>query len=116
MSADWPVTLPQAFKVGSYVPGIADNKLSTPMDQGPAKSRRRAVIPSRIDRGSIDVTATEWATLRAFYETTLKSGTLQFTMFDPLGGADREVRFASPPEASQNGLRFVVSLQIEVLP
>jgi len=117
MSANWPANLPQAFKLNTYQPAVADNLLRTPVDIGPSKTRRRSLIGSKIESGVMDMTRAQWATLAAFYETTLSGGTLQFSMFDPLGGAAREVRFSEPPEPSGTGGGcFVVSLVLEVLP
>ena len=117
MSANWPASLPQAFKLNTYQPARADNLLRTPVDVGPSKTRRRSLVASRVERGAMDMTRAQWATLVTFYDTTLSGGTLQYSMFDPLGGASREVKFNAPPEPSGSGAgRFVVALEIEVLP
>lgn len=116
MSATWPASLPQAFKYQAPAETLGDGRKQSSVDRGPAMIRVATFVASDELTGVMDMSGAQWATLATFYKTTLVAGTMQFTMFDPKGGSDREVRFAGPPSDTQVGFdQFAVTLQLEVL-
>jgi hypothetical protein len=75
----WPATLPQNVLVNGYSEGVSDGLLEYPPDTGPPITRRRSSSMPRPLSMSFAVTTAQLATLRAFYDTTLSSGSLPFT-------------------------------------
>lgn len=115
----WPAGLPQNVRKDySETSGVL--LLSTPMDKGPAKLRRRGVKPTILKVGFY-MTDTQIGTLETFLKTTL-GGVQRFTFPHPRTGSSVEVRvvpaqggelytasFFAPGE-------FTVDMQLEVMP
>lgn len=113
----WPAGLPFAFTSDSYAEGLADNRLRSAMDTGPAKVRGRSSTGPRPLSGVLLMSSAEIATFRSFVEDTLIQGALPFTFPDQFGGDDLLVRLAGDmPSWRRQGLLFAVSLSLEVLP
>lgn len=82
MIAIWPSDLPQRFQREGYSRGFADGRLSTPMEAGPPKTRRRfssAVKPLTV---TMDEREDAFARLERFYEEELRGGVLPFLLPD----------------------------------
>lgn len=109
--------LPGAFLVGSVRWGAVPGAVRFETDRGPAPLRRRFAVAVRPYSGAMAMTGAQIGALRTFYETTTAMGTLQFTMFDPLGGADLTVRFVAGPEAELLDFAlYRATLALEALP
>jgi hypothetical protein len=68
----WPSTLPDPNAGSAQFSPSFDPLLSTPMEGGPAKRRRRATwVPEKFSC-SLRLSAAQVATLKAFVETTLQ--------------------------------------------
>ena len=77
----------------------APNTIRTKMDVGPDKIRRRATTTVREVQIPSDMRGDQYQALLAFYETTLKSGSLPFTWEDPVNdAASTTYRFTEPPD------------------
>ena len=81
--ADWPATLPQNLLYSGYSESVANNRLKSSVDEGPAKIRRRTTANTRPLNGRILVDNTQLATFIEFYNTTLVSGSLRFSWVWP---------------------------------
>lgn len=121
MSAPWPLPQYRPLLEGySESPGV--NVIRTDMDAGPAKMRRRYTAVPRPVTACVMVAKSEVATLRAFYTSTLKSGTLPFDWLD-FDGDSCTYRFVVKPDdpgitwesSSPPGL-WKVSMKLEVMP
>lgn len=121
MAEVWPATLPQCFITDTVTWQLGDGRLRTPMEAGPAKSRRRSSAVSDHLSGQMKLSAAQWADLKTFVRTTVQDSDT-FTFPDPDGGGasgtDLLVRFGeSEPGAARLGRGFwMVSLDLEVLP
>ena len=116
---DWNASLPQEFLIGSYQETEPDLVLSFKTDFGPPLTRRRGVGTIRIFSGEMDLTTSQKATLRSFWEDYCASN---FNCPDPFGGADLNVIFMAPPQYSDTGAfsggqqMWKVKLQLAELP
>lgn len=114
---DWPTSLPQAFLRATGAATIADNRLRSSVDVGPAKVRRRSVVSTRPLVGQMLLSASQLTTLKTFYTTTVEEvGTFNFP--NPDGGDDLTVRFGGEPikaEYLTTGI-IRVTLDFEVMP
>lgn len=118
-SYTWPVTLPQT-PLAEYTENNGVLIVQTPMDAGPAKRRRRGVMPTTFSCG-FHMTATQVGTLETFVKTTI-SGTARFNFTHPRTGSSVEVRIV-PTDNGQlytatyiKPSTYLVSLSLEVLP
>jgi hypothetical protein len=118
MADTWPATLPCKFMHGGLADGMADGRLISQTDTGPAKVRRRSSAMPRNVSGQMIMTAEQLATMRFFIDKTLIGGSLPFNFMDPVTGEWVLVRCAgSMPTWSRFGRdRFTVSMAIEILP
>ena len=114
----WEATLPQEVLVDGYSESMADNRLRTSMDVGPAKQRRRSAAGARPVTWSPKMTTAQLETFKTFYNSTLLNGTLRFSFTEPVDGATAiEMRFVDVPSwsAIEPGL-YRVDMKLEILP
>jgi len=118
MAEVWPSTLPQDFLVDGYSEGIADVRLRSQMDVGPAKVRRRSSAGVRPLSGNMNLTGEQLSALETFINVTTQGGTLAFTFPDPRSDGDLLCRFSEnmPTWTIVGPNIYSVSLQLEVLP
>lgn len=112
----WTTSIPQKFLLEGYAEKARDTMLRTEMELGPAKVRRRTTAGVREINGSMIMTPTELASFITFYQTTLKDGSLRFSMNEPVSGASCEMRFTASPAWDRRGLNYYVQMQLEILP
>jgi hypothetical protein len=103
MSAVWPATLPQ-------LPDVDWREQADPQwtefqtDAGFSKRRRRVTRERRMRQVRFgDLSGTQLATFRTFYNTTINGGTDEFTVTngDPVAGTTVTYRFVEPPRVMQ---------------
>lgn len=115
----WPATLPQHFLQDGYSEGVADGRLVSQMEAGPAKVRRRSSAMPRPLTGRMLMDDDQLDDLRGFVDATLIGGSLPFTFPNPtdFGATGILVRFASAlPRWSWRGPdAWDVSIDLEVL-
>jgi len=115
-TATWPASLPEPEREG-FTHTLGNGSVRTEMDAGPAKTRRRFTATVDKVRASVFVTGTERQTLRSFYKTTLKEGSLTFEWEDRITGTTEEYRFVSPPRFRLMGHdNYMAEMELEILP
>lgn len=117
--ATWPGSLPQAFQHRSLQLGIADNRLRSAVDVGPAKVRRRSSLNVAALGGDMVMTAAQKATFETFVNSTLGGGTLPFDFPDPDdSGSTIDVRFGQrlPVMKPYGAEHWMVTIELEILP
>lgn len=118
MPADpWPESLP-CFTVEDFGENHGENRLRSQNDTGPAKVRRRqSAAPRPLQLGCV-VTREQLASFRSFYDETLLSGVLPFTIPDQTAAGVWLVRFGE--DAYQisrfSAQRWFLRLSLEILP
>ena len=117
----WPVSLQQKLNADSFEKIYGENRVSTDMDVGPAKTRARFTRPVDIFNCEVWLDITEVTTFETFYRTTLGNGTLPFTFTDPLTNATGTFRFAPGSTPSirpigNGGTTFKLSMTWERMP
>jgi hypothetical protein len=120
--AVWPATLPPP-RTASLRERLPDLTVRSRMSVGPDKVRRRASVGTRQFDVELDITATQVATLEAFYLTTLEGGALTFEWKDHRTGDAIDYRFLGPPQMYPRKPRkadhsepWRASFSIEVIP
>jgi|APLak6261658528_1056013.scaffolds.fasta_scaffold00004_4 hypothetical protein len=86
----WPTTLPQETLANGFTESLVVNTVSTPMDNGPAKTRRRSARPTPI-QCSFLMTGAQVEILRDFIVNTLFC-VRRFNWKHPRTGAAIEVK------------------------
>lgn len=112
----WPASLPQAFDSDAYQETPPNLAVSTDMDIGPAKRRRRFSAGVIAIKGAIKpLTKEQSETLVSFYLDGLQS-VLRFSWTHPRTGDAAEFRFRAPPEISSRGATYIATIDLEILP
>lgn len=116
----WPVTLPQCVQIDGFSEGFGYNVIRTPMDQGPAKMRRRSARAQPLSV-SFKLDNTQLSTLESFVNDTIKY-VARFYFPHPRTGAEVEVRIVPGADGEFykighiNGSIWSVSMNLEVMP
>jgi len=115
--ASWPLTLQQFINESGFNLDIGDTSISTTMDVGLDKKRRRYTKGIDMFSVTIDLEKDDYLTLYNFYNDTLNGGVNSFTFDHPLTGVSSDWRFKGAPNvAPKGGLWFRVSMKWELLP
>lgn len=116
----WPTSLPQTPLLNGYAESKNINTIRTPMDNGPAKTRRRSALPTPI-QCAFNMTATQVATLEDFVKNTL-FGVRRFNFTHPRLRTSVEARIVPGSDGKYydlsplGGGMWHVSLAMEILP
>lgn len=90
--AAWPGTLPSAPDAAGYRYEPVPQSISSPMDTGPPKRRRRFSTAFGMHQMPFTLTDTQRATFETFYNTTMAGGSSTITGFtDPFTGSTSAV-------------------------
>jgi len=118
MTASWPGTLPQHYRVDGNQEGIPDGRLKSQTDTGPGKLRPRTSALGRPFSATMRMTSAQIDILSSFVASDLARGTLPFTVPAARGGGTWLVRFADslPSWVNVGGDRYNVTLSLEILP
>jgi hypothetical protein len=116
--ATWPATLPQAVIGRGFSETLPDLVLRTPVESGPAKSRRRLSYNVRPTTATIIVTQAQAAIFDTFYNTDLEGGALSFDWISQRTGAAVSLRFTGVPKITNLSKRayWEIAMQLEILP
>lgn len=111
----WPGTLPQFVHKPGYSEKPGENTLETPVDAGPAKSRRRYTGQVRRFSVTVEFTPAQQATFETFYQNELADGSLKFTWLHPRTRAAATFIFRKPHWAITGivGINTMVQLTLE---
>lgn len=117
MAIVWPASLPQT-PLMSYSKQLAETRIRTETETGPAKVRRRYTAGVlRYNGIAFLLTTAQKATLETFFDTTTAGGSLPWEWQLPDTGATREFRFLEPPTFTQlNHQAYRCTMALEVLP
>jgi len=115
----WPSGLPQLVLVDSFKFTYPKQVISTQMDVGPPKQRRRstAAVSPIVARVWLDSAGK--ILFDEFYLTTLAGGSLPFEWADPLTQITATFRFQAekPPTLTPvHGTLFVLEMNLDKLP
>lgn len=115
----YPATLPQDALAAGYRRAMADNVLRSPMEGGPAKTRRRFTSVPKTFACQVIMTAAQLAIFKTWHEEDILDGALRFNWTDQDDGTTAvEMRFLSAPEWSSIKGRdeWVVNMALEIMP
>ena len=96
---------------------MGDTTITSDVDVGPIKKRRRFTRP--IDKIScvIDLTIPQFNTLKTFYDTDTNGGVEKFELLHPITGVLTNFRFTDSPDIRPlGGGIFQASMNWEVMP
>lgn len=114
--ATWPPSLPAHTEIEGYEETPPELAIRSPMDAGPAKTRRRFSAGPTAWTGALLLTPDQVTTLLDFWRETVAGGSLRFEWQHPRTGAAVEMRFARQPRPQHRaeGL-WRVALEMEIL-
>lgn len=112
--AEWPLSLPTLPLRDGYQEELAETRLRTQMDAGPAKMRGRFAAGMDMVSLAFHMTKAQVTTLESFYKNTLGGGALPFDYQHPRTQQQRSFRFVSPPSWGEVAPDiWAVSMKIE---
>jgi len=117
--ATWPGTLPTDFLTQGFVESAPDNVISSDMDIGPPKTRRRASAAVRPIKGVLKMTAAQVATHDTFFTDTTYDGAEAFDWTDPRTGGSVSFLYspgAPPTYESAGGDYWNVTINLLTMP
>ena len=115
--AAWPTDLQQYLLAEGFSMTPADNVITSDVEAGVPKKRRRFTKTKDDVTGNIHLPYDKYDVLDIFYKVTTASGVLPFDVVHPITKVPVKARFAAPPTyAPLGGLVFLVSLKWEILP
>lgn len=113
----WPGTLPTHVLVQGYGETPPKLTIESAMEAGPPATRRRFTAGERPIRCRIALTTAQKVTLEAFFEDTLKSGSIPFDWVHPVTRAACVMRLAAPPAfTAESSASFLADLELRVQP
>jgi hypothetical protein len=115
----WPATLPPRPLRAGYQTAFGQGAISTAMDSGPPKTRKRFTAVVRPLRMTFRMGFAQLTTLKNFYENDCAFGAIAFTFVDPVSGDTIRLQFKAdkPPSIAPGpGVKFDVSLELDWLP
>ena len=113
----WPATLPQEFVEDSFEETMQSLIISTDMEVGPPKTRKRLTANFTPIKGSIIVTKAQRAIFLTFFHSTIAGGALKFTWKHPITGSTVEMKIISPPKITPlGGDYFKIDMDLHILP
>ena len=117
MAQTWPVTLQDFLNEASFTYTIGETDITSDMDIGLSKKRRRFTKGVNTVSCTIDMERDTFTTLYNFYNDTLNGGVLTFNFDHPITSVASEWRFVAPPRLTPlGGVWFRVSMEWEEIP
>lgn len=118
--ATWPASLPQRPLQDGYSEELENVVISSGVDIGPAKKRRRTSAGVVKFSLSFLMTSTQLATFKTFFETDISYGAVKFTFPDPASQVSSDFRIdlgeGAPRVEPLSGGQYKVSFAAEKLP
>lgn len=114
----WPSSLPQYLSSDSFTLAPQSSVVSSSMDIGPPKIRRRFTGTWSKISASLTLSADQWTVLWTFYDTTLAGGVLTFSWVHPVTRASCTMRFdpeSVPAVTDTIGASAIVTLALEIV-
>jgi hypothetical protein len=116
----WPGTLPQKPLQSGFNESLKNLVITTQMDSGPAKVRRRFTAGVKKYSVSFLMTSDQLSTFEIFYNDTILGGALSFDFPDPRTGTTGIFRIdmsqGAPKIQTNSGNQFFVEFAMEKLP
>lgn len=112
----WPTTLPQSFLIDGFSEEGSDNVIRSPVDAGPAKTRRRYTAATRPIKGRMLLTHEQYLVFKEFYEETINDGATEFDMPDDIHDTTMTVKFKDKYQSEYVGRFWVIDLNLERQP
>tara|TARA_R100000152_G_C6780025_1_gene212300 strand:+ start:3084 stop:3434 length:351 start_codon:yes stop_codon:yes gene_type:complete len=114
MAQAWPTALPQNIKRGSFTETPIDPRIRTQTEYGPQKIRLRETKMRYIVSVTLELTSSEYATLKNYVQTTLGFGIQTFEFYHPQRQTNVEYRLVElPTYADLGGDHFTASWTME---
>lgn len=112
--ADWPSELQQYLNRESFRRQRQDTNITSEVETGPRKVRRRFTNAQTYLRATIWVHQDDFNILEDFYVIDLADGTGTFDFDDPTTGETKQFRFTQPYQANAlGGVYFRVTMDWE---
>lgn len=103
MAATWPPVLQEWLNEGDFGLKFGSTVITSEMDIGLKKKRRRFTEGIDVITCSIDIHKDLYVTFESFYKTTLNGSVGTFNFDHPISGIPSEFRFADDPDFKPKG-------------
>lgn len=117
MASEWPSTLADKLLEAGFGLGFGSTTISTEMDTGLPKKRRRFTKGIDVFNCTIDMDRDLYNTFYDFYNTTLNGGVGYFLFDHPITGVESVFEFVDDPGIRSKGGRvFTVTMVWRLIP
>jgi hypothetical protein len=117
---DWPTSLPQSFQQDSFMERQQSGVISTEMDTGAKKTRRRFTAVTTYWQGNMIFTESQVIIFKNFFKLSIGYGSLRFNFpnqYDLGSTVEARFRIADTPYSlspDRDTLDFLISFELEV--
>lgn len=108
-------TFPSKFKIlrDGFTESLGDRSISSQMDVGPAKKRRRTILAVERISLTVKINLSDVEDFKTFYYTN-DVGVFDFR--NPRTGLTQKARFASVPSVVLNETYYTSTFELEIMP
>jgi hypothetical protein len=108
-------TFPSKFKIlrDSFTETLGDRSISSQMDVGPAKKRRRTILAIEKINLTVKIDLSDVEDFKMFYYT---NDVAVFDIVNPRTKTTVQARFASVPSLVLNETYYTSSFELEIMP
>lgn len=116
--ARWPTSLPQTYLLAGYSETEANSVISSEMEYGPQKRRRRTTAAVRTAEGTMLMTPEQFVAFRAFLNDNIGGGALPFEFPDHMNAGQYWLTRINVQDLrySRRGLHWEIAMKLEILP
>lgn len=115
----WPSTLQTILNTDNFNYQIGETAITSEMDTGIPKKRRRFTDSIDTLNVSIDMPYSDFEILKTFFNTTLGGGVKTFAFDHPFTGTPAEFQMIDTPKLgpkTSGGIHYLVTMQWRLIP
>jgi len=115
MADAWPPSIPFKAHNGVWTENWTESYGEFAVDDGPPKRRRKYADPGDVCSVRTILDSTQRTDFETFYKTTLKRGTLNFTVDHPITAASTDWQFVGSVTLVYTNTKFICDFQVRRL-
>lgn len=115
MAETWPASLPFRAHNGVWTEEWTESYTEFEVEDGPPKRRRKYADPGDVCNVRLIMDTAKRTTFETFYKTTVKRGTLNFTVDHPITAVSTDWQFVGKITLRYINTKFICDFQVRRL-